>query len=91
MIVPASIYIWFNWETQLLSTLGNSRGDGYRVRPALLSIFGSMVPLSLKVFLLALAIFDDLAAVIIIAVFYSQDHPAPRFYLPAQRCCSPWQ
>ena len=40
---------------------------------ALLSIFGSRVPLSLKVFLLALAIFDDLAAVIIIAVFYSQD------------------
>ena len=39
----------------------------------LLSVFGKRVPTSLKVFLLTLAIFDDLAAIIIIAVFYSGD------------------
>ena len=40
---------------------------------ALLSSFGSRVPTALKVFLLTLAIFDDLAAIVIIAVFYSGD------------------
>jgi NhaA family Na+:H+ antiporter len=40
---------------------------------ALLSVFGSRVPTSLKIFLLCLAIFDDLAAIVIIAIFYSGD------------------
>ena len=40
---------------------------------ALLSSFGARVPTSLKVFLLTLAIFDDLAAIVIIAIFYAQD------------------
>jgi NhaA family Na+:H+ antiporter len=40
---------------------------------ALLGVFGSRVPIALKVFLLTLAIFDDLAAIVIIAIFYSGD------------------
>ena len=74
MIVPASIYAWLNW--------GNAVAlDGWAIPVAtdiafalaLLSIFGARVPTSLKVFLLTLAIFDDLAAIVIIAVFYSGD------------------
>jgi NhaA family Na+:H+ antiporter len=40
---------------------------------ALLGVFGSRVPLALKIFLLTLAIFDDLAAIVFIALFYSGD------------------
>ena len=74
MIVPASIYIWFNWgDAVALNAWAIPVATDIAFALALLSIFGSRVPLSLKVFLLALAIFDDLAAVVIIAVFYSQD------------------
>ena len=74
MIVPANIYIWFNWgDSVALNAWAIPVATDIAFALALLSIFGSRVPLSLKVFLLALAIFDDLAAVIIIAVFYSQD------------------
>jgi NhaA family Na+:H+ antiporter len=68
MVVPAAIYAWFNW--------GNASAmDGWAIPVAtdiafalaLLSVFGSRVPTSLKVFLLTLAIFDDLAAIVFIA------------------------
>ena len=74
MLVPASIYIWLN--------LGDSVAlDGWAIPVAtdiafalaLLGSFGARVPVSLKVFLLTLAILDDLAAITIIALFYSAD------------------
>ena len=74
MIVPASIYIWFNWgDPEALSAWAIPVATDIAFALALLSTFGSRVPVSLKIFLLTLAIFDDLAAVVIIAVFYSQD------------------
>ena len=74
MIVPASIYAWMNWGDPVAM-------DGWAIPVAtdiafalaLLSVFGTRVPTSLKVFLLTLAIFDDLAAIVIIALFYSGD------------------
>jgi NhaA family Na+:H+ antiporter len=74
MIVPAVIYAWLNWGDAIAL-------DGWAIPVAtdiafalaLLGVFGSRVPTSLKVFLLTLAIFDDLAAIIIIALFYSGD------------------
>ncbi|MEM7000666.1 MAG: Na+/H+ antiporter NhaA [Pseudomonadota bacterium] len=74
MLVPAAIYAWFNWGDAVAM-------DGWAIPVAtdiafalaLLTVFGSRVPTSLKVFLLTLAIFDDLAAIIIIAIFYSED------------------
>ncbi len=74
MVVPAAIYVWLNWGDPIAL-------DGWAIpivtdiafALALLSIFGSRVPIMLKVFLLTLAIFDDLAAIIIIALFYSGD------------------
>jgi len=74
MVVPAAIYVWLNWGDPIAL-------DGWAIPVAtdiafalaLLSTFGSRVPTMLKVFLLTLAIFDDLAAIIIIAIFYSGD------------------
>ena len=74
MVVPAAIYAWLNWGDAVAM-------DGWAIPVAtdiafalgLLSIFGKRVPTSLKVFLLTLAIFDDLAAIVIIALFYSAD------------------
>ena len=74
MVIPAAIYAWFNWGDSIAL-------DGWAIPVAtdiafalaLLATFGARVSTSLKVFLLTLAIFDDLAAIAIIAVFYSQD------------------
>jgi NhaA family Na+:H+ antiporter len=74
MLVPAAIYAWLNWHDSVAL-------DGWAIPVAtdiafalaLLGVFGSRVPIALKVFLLTLAIFDDLAAIVIIALFYSAD------------------
>jgi len=74
MLVPAAIYVWLNWQDQVAL-------DGWAIPVAtdiafalaLLGVFGARVPTALKVFLLTLAIFDDLAAIVIIAIFYSGD------------------
>ena len=74
MILPALIYIWLNRGDALAL-------DGWAIPVAtdiafaiaLLGAFGARVPTSLKVFLLTLAILDDLAAITIIALFYSGD------------------
>jgi len=74
MIVPAAIYVWLNWgNTTALDGWAIPVATDIAFALALLSVFGSRVPTALKVFLLTLAIFDDLAAIVIIAFFYSGD------------------
>ena len=73
-ILPAAIYAVLNW--------GNPQTIGGWAIPAatdiafalgVLSVLGSRVPLALKIFLTTIAIFDDIAAIVVIALFYTSD------------------
>ena len=71
---PALVYIWFNGQDAVAI-------EGWAIPSAtdiafalgVFSLFGSRLPLSLKLFLLSVAIFDDIGAIMIIALFYSSD------------------
>ena len=74
MVIPATIYTWLNWgDPVALDGWAIPVATDIAFALAVLSVFGSRVPTALKVFLLTLAIFDDLAAIVIIAIFYSGD------------------
>ena len=74
MLVPAAIYAWLNrGDAVALDGWAIPVATDIAFALALLGVFATRVPVALKVFLLTLAIFDDLAAIIIIAIFYSGD------------------
>ncbi len=72
MIVPALIFVLANQNPETESGWGIPMATDIAFSLGILSLLGKRVPISLKVFLVAFAIVDDLGAVVIIALFYSQ-------------------
>ena len=72
MLVPAGIYFLFNQGTEYANGWGIPMATDIAFSLAIVSMLGKNVPTSIKIFLAALAIVDDLGAIVVIALFYTE-------------------
>ena len=70
MLVPALIFVAFNIHTSYISGWGIPTATDIAFSLGVASLLGKRVPLNLKILLMALAIIDDLGAIVVIALFY---------------------
>jgi len=73
MVVPALVFAWFNWSLPSITGWAIPAATDIAFALGLLALVGSRAPASLKVFLLTLAILDDMGAIVIIALFYTAE------------------
>ncbi len=71
MVVPAGLFLVFNYGTSSQTGAGIPMATDIAFAIGILSLLGNRVPTSLKVLLTALAVIDDLGAIIVIAIFYT--------------------
>lgn len=71
MLVPAGLFLLLNFETDTQAGAGIPMATDIAFAIGILSLLGNRVPTSLKIFLTALAVMDDLGAIIVIAIFYT--------------------
>jgi Na+:H+ antiporter, NhaA family len=79
MMIPAAVYLSLNWGKATQSGFGIPMATDIAFALAILSLVGKNVPVNLKILLTALAVIDDLGAIIVIAFFYS--HGISAIYL----------
>lgn len=72
MLVPALLYTFFNYNTPYQNGWGIPMATDIAFSLAVISLLGKKIPASLKIFLTALAIVDDLGAILVIALFYTE-------------------
>jgi len=71
MLVPAGLFLLLNFGTDTQSGAGIPMATDIAFAVGILSLLGNRVPTSLKIFLTALAVMDDLGAIVVIAVIYT--------------------
>lgn len=71
MLVPAAIYLCFNWNGSGQFGWGIPMATDIAFVVGIMALLGKRVPFALKIFLVALAIVDDIGAVLVIATFYT--------------------
>ena len=81
VLVPALVYVFFNIsDAKSLNGFAVPTATDIAFAYGMISLFGKRIPTSLKVFLVALAVLDDLMAILIIAFFYTQNF-SPEYLL----------